>query len=298
MHPSAATALPGRELQMPASALRCAHGRAARTGPHEARGVLRRGAGGNAGTRSRAEVSRPRLAPEGRLGGGGAREDPRDARARPDDRRAAARRRHSRGAAARAEDVVRNARLRQGRKGALLLPGGEQVQDALRHLRVQRPRGARRRQHLADGVRVARADTGGRGANRRAGGARGRVTATDEGQQAGTVDVVERFLAAFDHRWPTPEELDGLLSPEVTMTERPNLLKPAGGTRNAAGVRAGVEAGKALLAWQSYEPRDHVAEADTVVTRMRWTGELAVDAGPWPAGTRLAAWCVAHYRLR
>ena len=24
---------------------------------------------------------------------------------------------------------------------------------------------------------------------------------------------------------------------------------------------------------------------------------LAVDAGPWRAGTRMAAWCVAHYRL-
>jgi hypothetical protein len=34
-----------------------------------------------------------------------------------------------------------------------------------------------------------------------------------------------------------------------------------------------------------------------VVTRMRWTGELAVAAGPWPAGTRMAAWCVAHYRI-
>jgi hypothetical protein len=30
---------------------------------------------------------------------------------------------------------------------------------------------------------------------------------------------------------------------------------------------------------------------------MRWTGELAVGAGPWAAGTRLSAWCVAHYRL-
>jgi hypothetical protein len=30
---------------------------------------------------------------------------------------------------------------------------------------------------------------------------------------------------------------------------------------------------------------------------MRWDGELAVAAGSWPAGTRLGAWCVAHYRL-
>lgn len=26
-------------------------------------------------------------------------------------------------------------------------------------------------------------------------------------------------------------------------------------------------------------------------------GELAVTAGPWPAGGRVSAWCVAHYRL-
>jgi ketosteroid isomerase-like protein len=117
------------------------------------------------------------------------------------------------------------------------------------------------------------------------------------GRRADSIAVVERFLASFDRRWPTSEELDDLLAPDVTMIERPNMLKPAGGTRDAAGMRAGIEAGMGLLAWQSYEPRDHVVEGDTVVTRMRWSGELAVDAGPWPAGTRLAAWCVAHYRL-
>jgi hypothetical protein len=34
-------------------------------------------------------------------------------------------------------------------------------------------------------------------------------------------------------------------------------------------MRAGLEAGGQLLAWQSYEVRDHVAIGDTVVTRMR-----------------------------
>ena len=117
-------------------------------------------------------------------------------------------------------------------------------------------------------------------------------------QHTDTIAVVERFLALFDRRWPTPEELDELLTPDVTMIERPNLLKPAGGSRDAEGMRAGIDAGRRLLAWQMYEPRDHVASGDTVVTRMRWSGELAVDAGPWPAGTRLSAWCVAHYQIK
>jgi ketosteroid isomerase-like protein len=115
---------------------------------------------------------------------------------------------------------------------------------------------------------------------------------------AENIRVVERWLGAFNRRWPTDQEVDELLDPDVVFTERPNMLSPAGSIRDAATTRAGIEAGRGLLTWQAYEVRDHVAAGDTVVTRMRWSGELAVDAGPWAAGTRLSAWCVAHYRLR
>ncbi|HEY1277735.1 MAG TPA: nuclear transport factor 2 family protein [Thermoleophilaceae bacterium] len=111
------------------------------------------------------------------------------------------------------------------------------------------------------------------------------------------VEVVERFLASFDRRWPTDGELDELLRPDVTLVERPNPVSPDGSESDAAAIRAGVEMGRRMLAWQSYAVRDHVAAGDSVVTRMRWEGELAIAVGPWPAGTRLAAWCVAHYRL-
>jgi ketosteroid isomerase-like protein len=111
------------------------------------------------------------------------------------------------------------------------------------------------------------------------------------------VEVVERFLAAFDRRWPAEDELAELVGPHIHFTERPNLINPRGTERDGEAMRAGVEAGRRLLAWQSYEVRDHVASGDTVVTRMRWSAELAADAGPWPAGTRMTAWCVAHFRL-
>jgi ketosteroid isomerase-like protein len=111
------------------------------------------------------------------------------------------------------------------------------------------------------------------------------------------VRVVERFLAAFDRRWPAEDELAELIAPDIRFIERPNLINPRGSARDAAAIRAALEKGRALLAWQCYEARDHVASGDTVVTRMRWIGELAVDAGSWPAGTPLAAWCVAHYQI-
>jgi ketosteroid isomerase-like protein len=114
---------------------------------------------------------------------------------------------------------------------------------------------------------------------------------------AENIQAVERFLAAFDRRWPEDGELAELLAPDAQFVERPNLVSPAGSVRDADAMRAGIEAGRKTLAWQSYEVLDHVSSGDTVVTRMRWSGELAVDAGTWPAGTRLAAWCVAHYRL-
>lgn len=123
---------------------------------------------------------------------------------------------------------------------------------------------------------------------------------TSETTQATTpnIQIVERFLAAFDHRWPGDAELAALLTEDVWFVERPNLVNPQGSTRDAAAVRSGLEDGRKLLAWQAYRVLGHVAAGDTVVTRLRWTGELAADAGHWPAGTRLGAWCVAHYRLR
>ena len=68
--------------------------------------------------------------------------------------------------------------------------------------------------------------------------------------------------------------------------------------RDRAGMEAGIAAGREVLAWQSYEPLGHVVSGDTVVTRLLWKGELAIDAGPWEKGTRLTAWCVAHFTLR
>src|SRR3954452_13265187 len=117
---------------------------------------------------------------------------------------------------------------------------------------------------------------------------------SDEADATGAnIALVERFLAAFDRRWPTDDELDELLAADVRFVERPNLINPGGSERDLRGMRAGIEAGRALLAWQRNEVRDHVAHGDIVVTRMRWSGELAIDAGPWIWGTRLSAWCVA-----
>jgi hypothetical protein len=111
------------------------------------------------------------------------------------------------------------------------------------------------------------------------------------------LDRVLAFVAAFDRRWPSEEELRGLVAPNVRFVERPNLVNPAGSERDLSGMVSGIAAGRQLLAWQSYEVLDHVTQGDLVVLRMRWSGELATDAAAWKRGTLLSAWCVGHYRL-
>ena len=75
---------------------------------------------------------------------------------------------------------------------------------------------------------------------------------------AENIQIVERFLAAFNGRWPTKEQLAALVAPEVVFIERPNLLNLSGASATPQRC-APEERGRELLAWQRYEIRDHLA---------------------------------------
>ncbi len=117
-------------------------------------------------------------------------------------------------------------------------------------------------------------------------------------ERARAIEIVERWLGCFDEGWPSDETFDELLTPDVRFLERPNIFNQEGSDRDRASMLHGLEVGRSLLASQRFEPLAHVVEGDVVVTRMRWTGELAKDAGPFRAGTKLTAWCVAHSTIR
>lgn len=110
------------------------------------------------------------------------------------------------------------------------------------------------------------------------------------GDAEATVARVDAWLDAFEGPDRGPTSLDDWLSTDAVFVEHPNLVNPAGTQRDREAMAAGVEAGRALLARQAYRDRRHlVASPGTVITRARWEGQLAVDAGPWPAGTVLEA---------
>lgn len=124
------------------------------------------------------------------------------------------------------------------------------------------------------------------------------MSAADDTRRAAAIAIVERWLGCFDDGWPSDAELDELLTPDVRFVERPNVFNQEGSDRDRATMLHGLDVGRSLLASQGFEPIAHVVEGDVVATRMRWHGELAKDAGPFRAGTKLTAWCVAHYTLR
>src|SRR6266487_346486 len=134
------------------------------------RGFTGRGASRDEGARPRAEGGR---APRSARGQGGrgkrrAREDRRDAGAGSRPGRAAPCHHQSQRAGPLAENLVRDARLCQGRQGRLLLPERAEVQNEVRDARLQRQREPRRRHHVADHLRADGADRRRRGKNRRA----------------------------------------------------------------------------------------------------------------------------------
>ena len=102
------------------------------------------------------------------------------------------------------------------------------------------------------------------------------------------VQLVRDFLVALESG-EHGEALARFWSADVRTVTHPNLVAPRGGTSDRTAMVAASVAGAGLLTGQRYDVLDVLEAGDTVVVRLEWTGELAVDAGAWPAGTVLRA---------
>src|SRR5437867_2808144 len=136
----------------------------------EVQGIHGRGTSRDEGVPPRAEGIRgPRPARgQGGRGKRRAREDRRDAGTGSRHGQAAPRDYQSQRARSLAEDLVRDARVCQGRRGRLLLPTRAEVQNEVRDARLQRRREPRRRRLVAGRLRAEGVDCHGRGKDQRA----------------------------------------------------------------------------------------------------------------------------------
>lgn len=94
------------------------------------------------------------------------------------------------------------------------------------------------------------------------------------------------------------EELRHLFTDDAITLEHPNLIKPAGATSDLAQMLSASTAGAGLLSSQRYEVRDALGSGDLAVLRVRWTGVIARDIGPFREGQRLTAHIAQFVRTR
>ena len=70
---------------------------------------------------------------------------------------------------------------------------------------------------------------------------------------------------------------------------KPNRLLPNGRLADLAGSRAASEAGKKIMAGESYEVKNALATGDAVALEVLWTGTLAIPYDTIPAGGQMRA---------
>jgi ketosteroid isomerase-like protein len=109
--------------------------------------------------------------------------------------------------------------------------------------------------------------------------------------------AVRRYFATVADLDSTEEQLRTLLSPDLRVTEHPNLVTPKGATRGLEGTVAGFNAGKALLSRQVFDVHEVLVLGNRAAVRATWRGVIAVDAGPYRAGQELVAHVAAVVAL-
>jgi ketosteroid isomerase-like protein len=112
------------------------------------------------------------------------------------------------------------------------------------------------------------------------------------------IAVVDRYLAVVADPDGPPGALAGILDPAAEIVEQPNLVAPVGRRRDAVCAEAAHRHSRGLMAGHRFDVHEHIVAGDRVVTRATWTGTLAVDAGPWPAGTEMRAECCLVFTVR
>lgn len=109
------------------------------------------------------------------------------------------------------------------------------------------------------------------------------------------IETARAFLSALEN-WDG-EAVSNVMHPDARRIEYPNAIKPEGGEQGLAEMLQGVEQGKAMLKSQSYAIRNTVASDTSVLMELTWTGVLAINAGPLPAGHEMRADCVAAFDI-
>lgn len=106
------------------------------------------------------------------------------------------------------------------------------------------------------------------------------------------LEIAKQYLAAIE-RGDETEKMAGFFAPDFVQIEFPNRLTPNGAKRDLSAIIEAGKRGKKVMASQSYEIKNTLANGDFVAIEVLWTGTLAMAFGTIPAGGQM----VAHFAM-
>ena len=100
-------------------------------------------------------------------------------------------------------------------------------------------------------------------------------------------DVVRRYFAVVADLGSSKSDLEAVLHDDIQVIEHPNPMNAAGDVRDREHMLNGFVAGKELLASQSIDLHETLADGDRVAVRATWRGttkdglELVAHIAGW-----------------
>jgi ketosteroid isomerase-like protein len=101
--------------------------------------------------------------------------------------------------------------------------------------------------------------------------------------------AIARLLYAALETGKHGASLAHLFAPDAITITHPNLVTPRGGRADREAMLRASEAGASLLSRQTYEVLSVIEDGATAVVRLRWSGVVARDVGPYREGQILRA---------
>lgn len=105
--------------------------------------------------------------------------------------------------------------------------------------------------------------------------------------QAENLEIARRYLRAIENG-SSADPMD-FLATDVSARWYPHKLAPKGMTADLKALHAASERGKKVMASQTYEVRNALAEGNQVAMEIEWTGILAVPFETISAGGAMRA---------
>lgn len=121
--------------------------------------------------------------------------------------------------------------------------------------------------------------------------------ARDTEEDRSNLALITRYYDLMN-RGPVEGVFTECLDPAVVQEEFPNQLLPNGARRDLAALREAAVRGRALMAGQHFDVVAMYPVGGTVIVESVWTGTVAVDAGPFRAGTVLRAHFAQFFEVR